>query len=225
MKSVAIMQPYFFPYLGYFQLIDAVDVYVNLDHVSFMKRSYMTRNVLKNETAIHVKVKGGSQNKNCTEVMVDFSDRYLVNLKKTIHHLYAKSPYYATIEEQVLAPTLVEREVSISEWNLDIIKQICYYLDIKTTIVPSSFAFNDLDLKREAGLKSIVRQLDSNHYVNAIGGMELYDKEDFNQNGIHLNFIQMEELAVDNRYASILDLMMRYDASFLKEELKKYTLI
>lgn len=58
MKSVAIMQPYFFPYLGYFQLIDSVDVYVNLDHVSFMKRSYMTRNVLKNDTAIQVRVKG-----------------------------------------------------------------------------------------------------------------------------------------------------------------------
>lgn len=225
MKSVAIMQPYFFPYLGYFQLIDAVDVYVNLDHVSFMKRSYMTRNVLKNDTAIQVKVKGGSQNKNCTEVMVDFSDRYLINLKKTIHHLYAKSPYYGIVEEQVLSPTLVEREVSISEWNLDIIKRVCQYLDIQTSIVPSSFVFDDLDLKREAGLKSIVKQLNSDHYVNAIGGMELYDKADFNQSGIQLNFIQMEELAVDNRYASVLDLMMRYDVNFLKAELKKYTLI
>ena len=45
---VGIMQPYFFPYIGYFQLIDAVDIYVNLDHVSFMKRSYMTRNSIKN---------------------------------------------------------------------------------------------------------------------------------------------------------------------------------
>lgn len=225
MKSVAIMQPYFFPYLGYFQLIDAVDVYVNLDHVSFMKRSYMTRNLLKNDTAIQVKVKGGSQNKNCTEVKVDFSDRYLINLKKTIDHLYAKSPYYNLVNEQILLPTLVEREVSISEWNLDIIKQICQYLDIQTAIVPSSLAFNDLDLKREAGLKSIVKQLNSDHYINAIGGMELYDKADFNQSGIKLNFIQMGELAVDNPFASILDLMMRYDANFLKAELKKYTLI
>lgn len=44
------MEPYFFPYLGYFQLISAVDTYVNLDHVSFMKRSYMTRNKLKNQS-------------------------------------------------------------------------------------------------------------------------------------------------------------------------------
>ena len=46
--KIGIMQPYFFPYIGYFQLINEVDVYVNLDHVSFMKRSYMTRNTLKN---------------------------------------------------------------------------------------------------------------------------------------------------------------------------------
>ena len=50
---VGIMQPYFFPYLGYFQLISSVDTYVNLDHVSFMKRSYMTRNKLKNGVSIN----------------------------------------------------------------------------------------------------------------------------------------------------------------------------
>ena len=52
--KIGVMQPYFFPYLGYFQLINEVDVYVNLDHVSFMKRSYMTRNTLKNNVAINI---------------------------------------------------------------------------------------------------------------------------------------------------------------------------
>ena len=53
---IGIMQPYFFPYIGYFQLIQSVDSYVNLDHVAFMKRSYMTRNVLKNEIPISIPV-------------------------------------------------------------------------------------------------------------------------------------------------------------------------
>ncbi len=225
MKSVAIMQPYFFPYLGYFQLIDAVDVYVNLDHVSFMKRSYMTRNVLKNDTAIQVKVKGGSQNKHCREVMVDFSEQYVANFLKTLQHLYGKSSFYGQVMDEILTPCFVEREVSISEWNLYIIQHVCNYLEITTPIIASSFQFENLELKREAGLKSIVQQLGGGQYVNAIGGKALYNKEDFEKDGIALKFIQMEELAVENRYACILDLMMNYSPSILKEEVKKYTLI
>lgn len=219
------MQPYFFPYLGYFQLIDAVDVYVNLDHVSFMKRSYMTRNQIKNEIPIQVRVKGGSQNKSCREVMVDFSENYLPQFLKTLQHQYGKSLFFEKVMDEVLSPVLVERALSISEWNIAIIQHICQYLGIQTEIIPTSSGFEHLELKREAGLKSIVHQLNGTQYINAIGGQSLYDKEDFLKDGIQLNFIQMEELSVENRFASILDLLMQYDVSFLQTELKKYTLI
>ena len=79
---VAIMQPYFFPYLGYFQLIDAVDVYVNLDHVSFMKRSYMTRNQIKNNTTINIPVSGGSQNKTCLEVNALTDEKWFIKFER-----------------------------------------------------------------------------------------------------------------------------------------------
>ena len=88
---VGIMQPYFFPYLGYFQLIKEVDVYVNLDHVSFMKRSYMTRNNLKDNTPINLVLNNASQNRKCNEVMVNFENNYINKFKKTLHHLYNKS--------------------------------------------------------------------------------------------------------------------------------------
>ena len=68
--KIGIMQPYFFPYIGYFQLMQEVDLYVNLEHVSFMKRSYMTRNTIKNNTPINIPVSNGSQNKTCIEVKV-----------------------------------------------------------------------------------------------------------------------------------------------------------
>ena len=77
--KIGIMQPYFFPYIGYFQLINDVDIYVNLDHVSFMKRSYMVRNTLKNNTQINIPVSNGSQNKICTEVNVLLSNNYNKN--------------------------------------------------------------------------------------------------------------------------------------------------
>ena len=80
--KVGVMQPYFFPYLGYFQLINAVDVYVNLDHVAFMKRSYMTRNMLKNNTPISIPVKNASQNTPCSQTFVDISENYLSKFYK-----------------------------------------------------------------------------------------------------------------------------------------------
>ena len=67
---IGIMQPYFFPYIGYFQLIQAVDSYVNLDHVSFMKRSYMTRNQLKNNIPINISVLRASQNEICKNTII-----------------------------------------------------------------------------------------------------------------------------------------------------------
>ena len=94
---VGIMQPYFFPYIGYFQLIHCVDTYVNLDHVSFMKRSYMTRNTLKNNTTININVWKASQNKKCNEIYVNFENNYIPKFLKTLENLYSKESHYETI--------------------------------------------------------------------------------------------------------------------------------
>ena len=104
---VGIMQPYFFPYIGYFQLIDCVDTYVNLDHVSFMKRSYMTRNVLKNNTTINVNVWNASQNKRCNEIYVNFENNYISKFLKTLENLYSKEPHYEIILNEIILPEFI----------------------------------------------------------------------------------------------------------------------
>ena len=101
---IGIMQPYFFPYIGYFQLIHAVDTYVNLDHVSFMKRSYMTRNILKNNTSINIPVSGGSQNKSCKEVTVLADQKWFDAFVKTLETLYKKESNYNVIIDKVINP-------------------------------------------------------------------------------------------------------------------------
>jgi hypothetical protein len=219
------MQPYFFPYLGYFQLISSVDTYVNLDHVSFMKRSYMTRNKLKNGVSINLNVHGGSQNKKCNEIYVNFSNNYITKFLKTLHQLYSKDINYQIILDEIILPEFVEREITISEFNLNLIKKICNYLDIRTKIVNTSSIFNNTNLKKGEGLKSIIKQLNSKHYVNAIGGQSLYDKEDFKKDGIELNFIEMGDVDLDNKYSSILDLLFKYDKKHIKNQITKYKLI
>ena len=220
---IGIMQPYFFPYIGYFQLIHAVDTYVNLDHVSFMKRSYMTRNTLKNNTNINVNVYNGSQNKSCNEVMINFENKYIDKFSKTLQTLYAKSPYYSEIIDNIITPEFINREISISQFNIKVIKRICSYLDIKTNILNTSEGMTEL--KKGEGLMEITNKLDSREYVNAIGGQTLYNKENFKQNNIDLYFIKMGDVEFDNKYASILDLLFTYSKEHIQQQLIKYTLI
>jgi hypothetical protein len=217
------MQPYFFPYIGYFQLIHAVDTYVNLDHVSFMKRSYMTRNTLKNNTSINVNVYNGSQNKSCNEVLVNFENKYIDKFTKTLQMLYVKSPYYSEIIDNIITPNFINREISISQFNIEIIKRICLYLGIQTTILNTSEEMTEL--KKGEGLKEITSKLGGNEYVNAIGGQVLYNKEDFASQGISLNFIKIGDVEFDNKYASILDLLFTYSKEHIQQQLIKYTLI
>ena len=220
---IGIMQPYFFPYIGYFQLIHAVDTYVNLDHVSFMKRSYMTRNTLKNSTSINVNVYNGSQNKSCNEVLVNFENKYIDKFTKTLQMLYVKSPYYSEIIDNIITPNFINREISISQFNIETIKRICLYLDIQTNILDTSEKMTEL--KKGEGLKEITSKLGGNEYINAIGGQTLYNKEDFASQGISLNFIKMGDVEFDNKYASILDLLFTYPKEYIQQQLIKYTLI
>lgn len=226
------MQPYFFPYIGYFQLIKSVDTYVNLDHVSFMKASYMTRNKLKNNVGINIPVRGGSQNKSCNDVEVILDAKWFSNFRKTLEQLYKNEKQYLNVLDNVVIDwqdSINQYYVNdsypctISDLNRISIQIICDYLDIKTKIIDTSFGLTGK--KKNEGLQDIVKHFGANEYINAIGGQSLYTKEDFASQGIDLKFIKMGEVAFDNPYASILDLLFRYDKEHIKEQLNNYTLI
>jgi hypothetical protein len=221
--KIGVMQPYFFPYIGYFQLIDAVDVYVNLDHVNFMKRSYMTRNTLKNNTPITIPVIGGSQNKKCNEVIVKSDDKFIINFPKTLYNLYGKEKNFEDVIKQIFITDVNSLGYSISQINLFYIKRICDYLEIKTQIIDSSEGITDK--RKNEGLQDITKHFNGDTYINAIGGQKLYNKEDFASQNINLKFIKMGDVDFDNPYTSILDLLFRYPKESIQKQLKNYTLI
>jgi hypothetical protein len=223
-KKVAIMQPYFFPYIGYFQLINSADVYVNLDHVNFMKRSYMTRNLLKNNTEIKVQVSKSSQNTPCNKTYVNFEHNYAKNFLKKIEFLYSKSKNYKEILQEIVLPGLEERVTTISSFNLAIIKKVCRYLNIETTILDSSEPF-DSGLKFEDGLIDITKKIDGTTYVNALGGQSLYSKENFAKRGIELKFIRMESVELEDPYLSILHQIFQYPKDHIIKQISGYSLI
>jgi hypothetical protein len=225
--KIGIMQPYFFPYIGYFQLIHAVDTYVILDHVAFMKRSYMTRNTLKNDVPINIPVSGGSQNKSCKEVTVLADEKWFNTFEKTLETLYRKEPNYNLILKEVIKPWKenvlgIGRSLSISEFNFSSIFYICSYLDCVRRFYSS---VGITDKKKNEGLQDIAKHYKADTYINAIGGQKLYTKEDFASQGIDLNFIKMEDVEFDNPYASMLDILFRYPEQHVKQQLTKYTLI
>lgn len=224
MTKIGIMQPYFFPYIGYFQLIQAVDIYVNLDHVSFMKRSYMTRNTLKDGVKINIPCSGASQNKKCKEVNVLFDGVWENKFATTLHQLYSKEKNYQNILEQILIPwsTLFynQQQISISELNYRSILYVNDYLDIKTKIIHTSEGLTYK--KKNEGLQDIIKHFEGTHYINAIGGQSLYTKEDFATQGIDLKFIKNKSELPNT---SILDLLFRYDKEIIKQELNNYELI
>jgi len=224
---IGIMQPYFFPYIGYFQLIHAVDTYVNLDHVSFMKRSYMTRNILKNNTSINIPVSGGSQNKSCKEVTVLADQKWFDAFVKTLETLYKKESNYNVIIAKVINPwkqnvISLDHSISISEFNFISIYYICEYLDIKTNFYSS---YNITTKKKNEGLQDITKYFKGDTYINTIGGQKLYNKEDFANQGIDLYFIKMGDVDFDNQYSSILDLLFRYPKEHIQQQIKNYILI
>ena len=224
---IGIMQPYFFPYIGYFQLIDTVDIYVNLDHVAFMKRSYMTRNSIKNNIPINIPVSGGSQNKTCKEVTVLADNKWWESFEKTINGLYKKELQFQSIMDEIIIPwknniQSIKRPISISEFNFSSIYYICKYLNIN----PQFYSSEGLtDRKKNEGLQDITKHFNGTTYINAIGGQALYNKEDFASQGIDLYFLKMGDVDFKNPYSSMLDLLFTYPKEHIQQQLKKYTLI
>lgn len=213
--KVAIMQPYFFPYIGYFQLIAAVDLFILYDNIKYTKKGWINRNrMLQNgEDAIFsLPLKKGSDYLDVCEreLATDFNCGKLLN---QFHETYRRAPYF-----QQTFP-LIEKIVRFGDRNLFrylhySIVETCRHLDIATEIRISSSIAVDLGLKSQDKVLAMCKAVGANTYVNAIGGMELYSKDDFLERNIVLKFIRslpFEYRQFDNEFIpwlSIVDVMM-----------------
>ena len=226
------MQPYFFPYIGYWQLINAVDVFVLYDDVNFIKKGWINRNNIllnKSEHLITIPLLNVSQNKHINECMVSDDYKAIDNIIKTINLAYKKAPYYNLVFPYI--EEIIKTKGSISDLVLKSVLWIKEYLGLNTEIILSSSIDKNNELKGQDKIIEIVKKLNGNHYINAIGGQELYDKEIFNNNGIKLNFIKMKEIKYkqfNNEFVpnlSIIDVLMFNSPEKIREMLDDYQLI
>lgn len=211
--TLGIMQPYFMPYIGYWQLIKAVDKYVVYDDVNYIKRGWVNRNnILINgsKSLFSISLKEASQNKHFNEIYIadDFT-----KLRKSLQACYSKAPYYKDVMPLMDCIFNYEDKL-LSKFLKNSIDKVLEYLHIETEIVFSSEIEKNNALKGQEKILEICKILNADTYYNAIGGQELYDKEEFKQNGINLYFLDTEMTPYRQyknefvSYLSMIDILM-----------------
>jgi hypothetical protein len=232
--KLAIMQPYFMPYIGYFQLINSVDKFIIYDNIQYTKKGWINRNrILVNgkDQLITLPLKKDSDYLDVVERELSKSwDKDKNKMLNVIKSSYNKAPYFQETFE------LISKCVNNSETNLfnfiyNVINIINNYLDIKTPIIVSSTIEIDHTLKSQDKVLSLCKEQNADVYINSIGGVELYDKGIFKQNNIELNFIKSNPIQYEqynNKFIpwlSIIDVMMFNSKEQIKNYLTQYTLI
>ncbi len=235
--KAAIMQPYFFPHIGYFQLINSVDVFIIYDDVNFRKQSWINRNYIllnNNKHLFTIPCQSISQNKLINATRIDKENKALKAILKTLETAYhKKAPYYELVFPMV-KNVMTSHVDTISELALESIVSVCTYLGIKTRILVSSENFPEtIDLGRSERMISICKTLGANELINAIGGIDIYDKKDFEEHGIGLSFIRKSENLSYSQGKnqsflpdlSIIDVMMYNSVQEIKQMLENYELV
>ena len=215
--KVAIMQPYFLAYVGYYQLIHSVDKFVIYDNLKYNKSSWVNRNriLLNGEDRLFtLPLKSDSDNLNNNERYL--ADNYKSERNKIIQwikHSYKKAPFYNVII-QFIEIIFNQDSRNLFDFIYFSVHQICELLEIETEIIKSSSLKIDHSLKSEAKVIAICKYLNADIYINAIGGKSLYSKDSFSENNIALRFIKarkIEYTQFSNEFIpwlSIIDVLM-----------------
>jgi len=238
--KVAKTQPYLFPYLGYFQLINAVDYFGVADDVQYIKQGWITSNgILQNNknSTFSFSVKKDSYEKNINQrYFTDNFDYEKKKFVKTLNQSYSKAPLFdQTIE--LITSILSYEERNIALFLKYQLKQICRFLEIETVFIDSDqWQLNNDDSSldsQERLLKKLsnLSHLGTKTYINPIGGAKLYNKNNFLSKGINLKFLKMDDIIYKQFNSnftpnlSIIDVLMFNERESVKKMLDRYQLL
>lgn len=232
--KLAIMQPYFFPYIGYFQLIHAVDKIIFYDDVNFIKKGWINRNnILINSSAFlfSIPCKNISQNSLINEVELIFDTNEKERFLKRIELAYKKSKEFDNFFPVLKNFILNDSSKIISELAINSILMVCDYLKIDLNFDLSSRIHSDSStLAKEKRIQHIVLKEEADVYVNPIGGKALYNKENFENLGLKLQFLESDNIKYKQYntsfvpWLSILDVLMFNDVKETNKFIRQYHL-
>lgn len=231
--KVAIMQPYIFPYIGYFQLINAVDEFVVYDDVNFMKGSWINRNNIladNNSQLFSIPLVNASSFKCINEIKIFTGVNWQRKLLRNIEFSYKKAPFFSSIYP-LLEEIILNDETNLSRYLMSSLQKVAGYLKMDTTFKISSELNKDIHLKGQDKVINICNGLEATNYINAIGGLDLYDKSSFETESITLNFLKTKDTCYPQfgnnfvPHLSIIDVMMFNNVDEIQSMLNQYELI
>lgn len=234
--DIAGMQPYLFPYIGYFQLINLVDCFVIADNLQFINQGWINRNrvlVHGREHLITFPIKKDS-------AFLKINERYFFDnadqrdskkILNMLNHAYRKAPNFETCYSLIEVILKFENK-NVAKFTTNSLKEICVYLDIKTKFIIESELKMPLDLSAQERIVQICKKLGADRCINAIGGVELYSAKAFEENGVTLKFMKTKESLRYKQFnenfvpnLSIIDVMMFNSQKAIKKLLGEFELI
>lgn len=230
--KLAIMQPYFMPYIGYFQLIAAVDQFIVYDNIKYTKKGWINRNrMLQNgkDVMFSLPLKSDSDYLDVREreLAADFKRDKLLNKIKEHYH---RAPYFE--EAYPLIEHIVRHEATnLFDYIHHSIVTSCTYLGISTAIRASSDIAIDHGLKSQEKIFALCEAVGASTYVNAIGGTKLYSEKSFREMGVELKFIQSRPFQYAQfgeafvPWLSIIDVLMFTSVDEIRRQLTQFDLI
>jgi hypothetical protein len=227
----AIMQPYFFPYLGYFQLMRAVDVFVIYDDVQYMKGGWINRNrILSNGRpswfTLPVQRDSLSLQINCRHYLPSL---WTNKLKQQLHLSYARAPEYGQVYPLVCG-LLDFADSNVAVFNTNLLTTLASKLCISCKFVVSSALAKAANLKGQDRVIDLCQRIGATQYVNPISGSSLYDSHAFARAGLDLVFLRpglpeyLQFGAAHVPYLSIIDVLMFNSTRRTSEMLGGYQL-
>lgn len=230
--NLAIMQPYFFPYLGYFQLVSAVDCFVFYDDVAFIKQGWINRNrILANGTPIYFTVPLSKASSyvpiNKTLINQTQYPKWKQKLLRTLKHQYSHALYFDNVFDLVQEVLASETE-DIASLAIRSTELCSNYLRINTDFKISSLDFPSTGAHGVERVLDICQMSKAHSYVNAHGGKNLYDQAEFEEQNIELTFLNPQLNAYPQTSEgflpglSILDVMFNCSFDQIKSMLKQY---
>lgn len=231
--KIAIMQPYFCAYIGYYQLINSVDKFIICDNMQYTKKGWFNRNrILVNGTdrIFTIPLKKDSDHLNANlRYLAENALRERMRILKQLQSLYKKAPFFS--QNYPLIRRLFIQEIdNLFDFIHFSVVELCANLGIKTAIVLCSSLDINHELKAQDRIIEMCKFLKADSYINPIGGKELYDKESFNKEGIDLRFIKsknIEYTQFDHKFVpwlSIIDILMFNEIKQVKSYLTEYEL-
>ena len=196
MKTCAIMQPTYLPWLGYFDLMDSADIFVILDHVQFSKQSWQQRNKVrdkKGEQLLTLNVRKASTSEcRINEVVLDHVKKPLIKHLKSIKTMYAKSRNFSEVFPE-LEEIYGGEYTYLADFNIDLIRYGARKMGIHTEFIKSSTL--NISLPKVEGIIEVCKKVSCSHYLSPVGSRVYIDENNiFEENGINLKYQDYEHI-------------------------------